>query len=247
MKKIFLVLLLFWICSCGGKHDSIKKETTQNSAAHPSIEKDAWWYYKHTQIVKNLNKDSQLVLLGDSIFDTLNNEDRKEVWTTYLDQYQTLNMGISGNRTENVLWRIENGTLEGINPKVLVLLIGSNNTDGNHYETISTADELTEGIWTICEKVKKKLPKTKIIVMGILPYGYKANHRNNINLAVNSRVSKFSKKEPNITYVDIGDIYKDKNGNVNKALMPDHLHPNAEGHLAMFKALDSTIKRLMNQ
>jgi beta-glucosidase len=112
-------------------------------------------------------------------------------------------MGFSGDRTENVIWRLQNGSLEIIGPKVAVILIGTNNTDGNHYLNISTPEELAGGIWRICEIVSKKLPDTKIILMGILPYGYKPNHRDNINKATNSLISKFPEKNPNIYCTDV--------------------------------------------
>ncbi len=81
--------------------------------------------------------------------------------------------------------------------------------------------------------------------MGILPYGYKLNHKNNINKATKSLISKFPEKNPNIHYTDIGHIYLDFEGKVRQELMPDYLHPNIEGHLLMFEALDDDITRLM--
>ncbi|GAI56694.1 unnamed protein product, partial [marine sediment metagenome] len=171
--------------------------------------------------------------------------DRQEVWGKYLDQYQTVNMDISGDRTENVIWRLQNGSLENINPKVAVILIGTNNTDGNHYLNISTPEELAGGIWKICEIVKEKLPETQILIMGILPYGYKPNHRNNINKATNDLISKFPEKDPGIHYIDIGHVYLNAEGKVRRELMPDYLHPNPEGHMLMFEALDDDITGLM--
>ncbi len=96
------------------------------------------------------------------------------LWEQYLNDLDAVNMGISGDRTENVIWRLQNGAIDGINPKVATLLIGTNNTDGNHYLEISTAEELAEGIWKICEIIREKLPDTEIVLLGILPYGYKA-------------------------------------------------------------------------
>ena len=113
---------------------------------------------RHQSILSRLEKNPDLILIGNSIFDSLDNEGRKEVWEKYLDQYRTVNMGISGDRTENVIWRLQKGSLKDINPKVAVILIGTNNTDGNHYLNISTPEELAGGIWKICEIVEEKLP-----------------------------------------------------------------------------------------
>ena len=245
-KLSYTLLLLFTgiLLSCS----STKTPQNKINPAAQSVQRDGeWWNQRHETIKSRLKSDPELILVGNSIFHTLEKEDRKEVWTKYLDRYRTVDMGISGDRTENVIWRIENGTLEGINPKVAVVLIGTNNTDGNHYVNISTPEELAAGIYRICDLLTQKLPDTKILLMGILPYGYKPNHRDNINKATNKLISTFTKKNSKIHYINIGHTYIDGNGKVNKELMPDYLHPNAEGHLLMFEALDAVIQKLISE
>jgi len=240
---ILILLILFaFTFSANAQSDLI-----ENPAATPVQRDGDWWNNRHKTIVDRLDSNPELILVGNSIFHTLEEEDRKEVWTKYLDRYRTVDMGISGDRTENVIWRIENGTLEGINPKVAVVLIGTNNTDGNHYLNISTPTELAEGIYKICNLINEKLPETEILLMGILPYGYNPNHRDNINKATNKLIASFPKKNPKIHYINIGSKYVDENGKIKKELMPDYLHPNAEGHLIMFEALDADIQKLMKQ
>jgi len=240
---ILLLLILFaFTFSANAQSDLI-----ENPAATPVQRDGDWWNNRHKTIVDRLDSNPELILVGNSIFHTLEEEDRKEVWTKYLDRYRTVDMGISGDRTENVIWRIENGTLEGINPKVAVVLIGTNNTDGNHYLNISTPEELANGIYKICALLNQKLPDTEILLMGILPYGYNPNHRDNINKATNKLIASFPKKNPKIHYINIGSKYVDENGKIKKELMPDYLHPNAEGHLLMFEALDADIQMLMKQ
>ena len=238
MNKRILILLGFILLSGCATRD-------KNPAALAVRGEGAWWMERHRTILSRLGTDPELILIGNSIFHSLDNENRGEVWEKYLDQYRTVNMGISGDRTENVIWRLQNGALKNIKPKVAVILIGTNNTDGNHYLNISTAEELAGGIWKICEIIREKLPGTQILLMGILPYGYKPNHRDNINKSTNALISRFPEKNPNIHYVDIGHIYLDTEGMVRKELMPDYLHPNAEGHLLMFQALEDEIKKLM--
>ncbi len=217
MNKIILGLLgIILLSGCASRDNNSAPEITQNPAALAVKGEGEWWMERHQTILSKLSKDPELILIGNSIFHSLDNENRQEVWEKYLDQYRTVNMGISGDRTENVIWRLQNGSLENINPKVAVILIGTNNTDGNHYLNISTPEELAGGIWKICEIVQEKLPETKILIMGILPYGYKPNHRDNINKATNGLISKFPEKNPNIRYIDIGHIYLDNEGKVIK-------------------------------
>lgn len=241
---LFLFLISSGFSGCSGtKNTAIAKNPATQFVQRDGDE----WNNRHKSILSQLATDPELILVGNSIFHTLEEENRSEVWEKYLDRYRTIDMGISGDRTENVIWRLHNGALEGIEPKVAVVLIGTNNTDGNHYLTISTPEELAGGIWEICKIITKKNPDTKILLMGILPYGYKPNHRDNINNATNRLISKFPQKNPNIHYTDIGTIYLDAYGKVMKELMPDYLHPNAKGHLLMFQALEKDITQLMNQ
>ncbi len=150
MKRIviaFTTLLL--LVSCAPKPETTAPENpavaVPENPASAAVDRDAeWWVERHREILDRRETNPGLILVGDSIFHSLDNEDRQEVWTKYLDQYQTVNMGISGDRTENVIWRLQNGLLENINPRLAVILIGTNNTDGNHFLSISTPDELSE-------------------------------------------------------------------------------------------------------
>lgn len=218
----------------------------QNSALTPTdklyIE---WWQERHEEKIKAPMINPQLVLLGNSILHTLDYSDRNEVWREYLHKYRALNLGFSGDRTENLIWRIENGELDQSKPKVILLLIGTNNTDGNHFLSITQPNELQGAIWKITRIIRKKLPETKILLLGIFPYGYKANYRDNINKETNKFLSEFPAKDNNLYYKDIGEIFLDETGKIDKTLMPDYLHPNAKGHLLMFKTLDPFIEELM--
>ncbi|MEN8226731.1 MAG: GDSL-type esterase/lipase family protein [Bacteroidota bacterium] len=244
-KPALLFLVGFLSLGCTPKENTTALKDDENPAALAVKKEGEWWYNRHQTIVSRLSANPEMILIGNSIFQSLNGDGPQEVREKYLDQYRTVNMGISGDRTENVIWRLQNGALDNIQPKVAIILIGTNNIDGNHYVNISTPEELAGGIWRICEIVKEKLPHTKIILMGILPYGKRPNHRNNIIKATNSLISKFPEKNPHIHYSDIGPLYFDTNGMVRKELMPDFLHPNAEGLLLMFEALQVDIARLM--
>jgi len=240
IKFIISLIVLFLLFSCVSE--------SSNPAAIPVHKLDEpWWNARHGEILEKLKSDPQLILIGNSILHSLDNEDRQEVWTKYLNQYNTVNLGFSGDRTENVIWRILNGEIDGIHPKVALLLIGTNNTDGNHYLTISTPEELEGAIWKICQIIREKLPQTQILLLGILPYGYKPNYRDNINKETNKRIADFPGKDPNIHYRNINDIYTDSKGNVIKDLLPDYLHPNAKGHLLMFEKLENDIRQLMKK
>ncbi len=252
MNKLVLYLLLMVVsfgCDTRGKiknSDIVHLSDSSQNPASLAVKKDEqWWMERHQTILGRLNVNSELILVGNSIFHSLDNKDRQGVWENYLDTYNTINMGISGDRTENVIWRLENGSLENIHPKVAIVMIGTNNTDGNHYLNISTPEELAGGIKKICTILNAKLPGTQILLMGILPYGYSPNHRDILNKTTNRIISGFPDENPLIHYVDIGHVYYDVEGKIRPELMPDYLHPNAEGHMLMFKTLENHITRLM--
>ena len=221
----------------------------QNSAVIPAHHLDKkGWRERHEHILEKVRtSDPKLIMIGNSITHALDDPDRKILWDMYLNDLDAVNMGISGDRTENVIWRLQNGYLEGIHPKVATLLIGTNNTDGNHYLEVSTPEELAEGIWKICSIIREKLPETEIILLGILPYGYKPNHRDELNKATNKIISGFPEKDSKIHYYDLGYLFLEEDGSVNGKLMPDYLHPNLEGDILIFKTLSPIVTELLKK
>lgn len=220
-----------------------------NSAVIPTHHLDKkGWRERHEQILEKVkSSDPKLIMIGNSITHNLDSSDRKIFWDQYLNALNAVNLGISGDRTENVIWRLQNGEIDGINPKVATLLIGTNNTDGNNYLAISTPEELAEGIWKICSILREKLPETEIILMGILPYGYKPNHRDEINKATNRIISGFPGIDSKIHYYDLGYLFLKEDGTVNNKLMPDYLHPNVEGDKLVFEVLVPVVSRLLEK
>ena len=242
MKKFYLLFLLMALLVTVNAQ-------RPNSAIIPSHHLDKkGWRERHESILQKVkSSDPQLIMIGNSITHNLDKPDRKIFWDRYLNSLDAVNMGISGDRTENVIWRLQNGLLEGINPKVATLLIGTNNTDGNHYLEISTPEELAEGIWKICSIIRDKLPDTEIVLIGILPYGYKPNNRDEINKATNKIISEFQERDCKIHYFDIGYLFLNEKGTVNRDLMPDWLHPNVEGEKLVFETLAPIIAELLNK
>jgi len=239
MKQLTIIIIaLLLMVGCNQKKE--------NTAAIPTNKlSDNWWKERHEMVLENNKSKPELVLIGNSILHTLDNTDRAEVWEKYLNKYNAVNMGFSGDRTENVIWRLQNGELDGISPKVALLLIGTNNTDGNHYLEVTQPKELAEATWEICKIIRQKLPNTQILLLGIFPYGYKPNHRDNINKATNKIRSGFPAKDNHIHYRDISAVFTDDELKVKKSLMPDFLHPNTEGHLLMFQAIEDDISKLI--
>jgi beta-glucosidase len=187
-----------------------------------------------------------LLFLGDSITEGWSTRG-KEVWARTYEKYNPANFGISGDRTEHVLWRIENGELEGIHPKTLVLMIGTNNTGNN------TADEIAAADRKIVEEIRAKLPETKILLLAIFPRGPRKNKEGVVTddgvakmeaiRAANAQLAKLDDGQ-HVRYLDISDKFL-VDGKIPDDIMPDQLHPNAKGYQIWADAMQPLLEEMM--
>jgi lysophospholipase L1-like esterase len=182
---------------------------------------------------------TQLLFLGDSI--TAGWAGRgKEVWAKSFSQWQPANFGIGGDRTQHVLWRIENGELDGIKPKAAVLMIGTNNV-GN-----DTAEGIAKGVTRIVETIRAKTPDTKILLLAVFPRGEKASpNPGREKLAqVNAIIAKLADNK-HVFFMDIGAKFLQPDGTLPKDIMPDFLHPNEAGYQIWADAISPKLTELM--
>lgn len=191
-----------------------------------------------------------LLFIGDSI--TQGWTKAPHVWEHYFAKYQPANFGIGGDQTQHVIWRIENGELDGLTPKVTVLMLGTNNT-GAH-----TADEIVAADKKIVEMIRAKIPGTKVVVLAIFPRGARKNaqgvitpeaaadgaKRQAIIEAANAQLAKLDDGK-NVRFLDINHVFVGQDGKIPFAIMPDQLHPNAAGYQLWAEALMPTLTALM--
>jgi lysophospholipase L1-like esterase len=122
---------------------------------------------KHDKINERAKQgDVDLLFIGDSITDGWAGGG-KDVWQKYYGNRKAMNAGIGGDRTQHVIWRLDNGNIDNIHPKLAVLMIGTNNSNGKD----NTAEEIGEGITTIVKRLRDKLPETKVLILAIFPRG----------------------------------------------------------------------------
>jgi len=186
-----------------------------------------------------------LLFLGDSITEGWTKA--PHIWDHSFGQYQPANFGISGDQTQHVIWRIEQGELAGIAPKVLVLMIGTNNTTWHTAEQIAAADR------RIVELIRAKLPQTKILLLAIFPRGLDKNKEGWINPstfrmdkinAVNAELAKLDDGKM-IRFLDINAKFLGQDGKIPYGIMPDQLHPNAAGYQIWADAITPLLKEMM--
>jgi lysophospholipase L1-like esterase len=173
-----------------------------------------------------------LLFLGDSITDGWPGK-AKDTWAKF-DSYHPADFGVSGERTEDVLWRITNGELDGIDPKAVVIMIGTNNI--GHFND-EKPEWVAAGVKKILAVVHEKLPKAKILLLGVFPRGATKDDSKRQRVdAINALIKDFNDGKV-VTYLDIGPKFLDAQGNLPKEIMPDALHPNAQGYQIWYDAM----------
>jgi lysophospholipase L1-like esterase len=180
----------------------------------------------------------ELVFIGDSITARW----PQEVLEARFGKHRPLNLGIGGDWIQNVLWRVQNGTLDKVAPKVVVLLIGTNNLTAGF-----TPDELTADIGALLKAIQSKTAKTKILLLGILPRG--ASIKDEINGAIRQTNAKLATlaDQKQVFYLDVGDKLIEPDGSISPAVMPDKLHVAGPGYTRWMEAMGPTLDKLLNE
>ena len=186
----------------------------------------------------------RLVFIGDSITDAWRGGEQNKIYKERWGQYNPLNLGISGDKTEHVLWRLQNGELEGLagGTKLVVMMIGTNNL-GN--KPRATPEDTAEGVKCLVQNVRQKLPDAKILLLGVFPRGREANNPFRAQIkTVNDTISKLDDGKQ-VRYLDISEKFLDEKGSIPKDVMPDELHPNAKGYQIWADAIDPVIREMI--
>jgi lysophospholipase L1-like esterase len=181
-----------------------------------------------------LSDKIQLVFDGDSITD-LWRESGWELWQVHYSNLGAFDFGICGDRTENVLWRLSQGQMNGIKPKLILLMIGTNNLNTNSNEQIA------EGIKSIIDEYRKLCPQSVILLQGIFPRGHEATDPNRERIKEINKIIATYADGKNIRFLDFGDKFLEPDGTMSPEIMPDFLHPSAKGYQIWVTAVQPVI------
>jgi beta-glucosidase len=155
------------------------------------------------------------------------------VWDTYYAPRHAFNFGVSGDKTENVLWRFDHMNLSGLKPKVGVVFIGLNNT-------VSTPREVALGVKAIAEKMRTVFPGIKVVVVSLTP-----NWRDDSEVVSANKILETYANDKDIFYVDIYS-HMPREGDNWKGLKPDHLHLSVEGYRIWAEQMEPLIRELLS-
>jgi lysophospholipase L1-like esterase len=235
MKRLFFALLCCWAPSASAQDTSPPKALVPVPRPEPGL------VQRHESFNEISKKgEAQLVFLGDSITQGWGGAG-KDAWTKYWTAYAPANFGIGGDRTEHVLWRLENGNFDGLKPKLTVLMIGTNNTG----HRMDPASETAAGVKAIVEKLRTKQPQMKVLVLGVFPRGAKADDPKRLRTTEINALLPAIADDKQVFYMDISKTFLQPDGSLSGEIMPDFLHLSAKGYELWAAALAPKVKELM--
>ena len=179
-----------------------------------------------------------LIFIGDSITQGWEGSG-KEVWQKRYEPRKAMNAGIGGDRTQHVLWRLDNGNIDGLSPKLAVLMIGTNNFGED------SAEDIALGNKAIVEKLRTKLPKTKVLVLGVFPRGEKPDDPLRVKMAAINENIKGLADGKMVHYLNINNKLLKSDGTQDRELMPDLVHLTAKGYEIWEDAIESKVAELL--
>lgn len=178
-----------------------------------------------------------MIFLGDCIFETLQDTD---TWNQYFAPLHCLNFSIREDRTEHVLWRIENGTLDNVNPKIVVLHVGTNNVS-------NSAAQVAEGLLTNVAKIREKLPGAYIILPSLLPRGQQPNALRDKNKEINELVKELTKGMDRVQTVAIDKGLVHTDGSISHHDMFDYKSLTNTGAKKILEPLHDLLSQILNE
>ena len=219
---------------------------------------------RHVEKVKAVKAGHyDLALIGDSITHTVGDMNdgkyapNQAVWQRHFEPRRAINLGMNGQRTEEILWNLQNGQLEFTqSPKVAMLLIGTNNADDRHFARTHSPEEIFAGTRAIVDLIRQRHPSTKILVLRVFPRGGDSEKGispptfNSSAKCIETcrRAGELTARladGKHVFWLDVNHVFLRSNGTINTELMWDLLHPSPAGAEAWVQAIEPTLAQLM--
>ena len=215
----------------------------------PKLENDCYdWHARHEAVLKIKDQvNPEIVLIGDSITHFWSGPPEgvpprgPKAWKELFGERRVLNLGFGWDRTQNVLWRLDHGELDGLRPRYVVVNIGTNNFSGTANARENTPAEVAEGVRAILARVRDKSPQSRIVLMGVFPRGQKSTEPYRAKIAELNRLLPEVAKQCDATFVDLGPKFLLPSGALPRSLMSDFCHPTEDGYALWAEALKPLI------
>ena len=213
-----------------------------HSAIEPAPRADQGWKDRQELLNKRAAEagdKAQIIFIGDSITQGWEGEG-KEVWAKYYAHRNAVNLGIGGDRTQHVLWRLDHGNLDGLKPRAAVVMIGTNNSNGED----NTVEQIADGVAAIVKQLREKLPQTKVLLLAIFPRSENPSPQRGKILQVNQIVWKLA-DDQNVFWIDFGYKFINRDGTIPHDLMPDYLHLSKRGYEIWAEAIEDKLSAVL--
>jgi lysophospholipase L1-like esterase len=214
-----------------------------NPAVAPVARPGAWLEQHEAYASTASQGNVDLLFIGDSIT-ALWEKTAPATWSRYYAPRRAANFGIGGDHTQHILWRLDHGELEGIKPRVVVLMVGTNNIPHD------TEDQVVEGVAAVVNRVRLKLPESKVLLLGVFPRGINRDP-SQVTTAPDPRVARLNARlarledDEAIRYLDIGPKFLDASGRLVQVIQPDFLHLSRKGYQIWAEAMEPTLWEMM--
>jgi len=196
------------------------------------------WMAMHNRFLSETrDAEPEILWVGDSVIQNLFNS---RIWETSFCLMHCLNFGIAGDRTENVLWRLQNGELDNLSPKVIVLSVGQSNVG-------DSAEEIAEGIKEICALIRSKQPQAFLVVLTLLPRGQHPNPLRERNTKVNSLLGELAKGNSRLQLVNIDTGFVQVDQSISHHDMWDYLELTQKGYSKAFEPVNELLSQLISE
>jgi lysophospholipase L1-like esterase len=200
------------------------------------------WVGRHAALLERAKKGADVVFLGDSLTQGWEGSDGAAAWKKHFEPLRAANFGAGGDRTQHLLWRVTVGReLEDVRPMVIVLQVGGSNLATN------SADDIVEGVTAVVAAVGRQKSEARVLLLGLLPRGARADDKFRDKIkAVNQGLAKLDDGK-RVRYLDAGAKFLDKAGDLVEGLMPDGLHPSAQGYAAWAEAIRAPLEEMLKK
>jgi beta-glucosidase len=249
MKKFYLLAALLLGMTLTGYADGksaapgepfgLKRATTATPRENPDAAKKTGWHRRYDACRQQIAKGGvEIVVIGDSIAHFWEKDAAKDkrrfgglaTFKKYLSNYNVLNLANAGDRTQHAVWiTSDSKLLDNIDPKLAVIMIGTNNLSGKP-QNKDSEEAIAAGISKVVSNIRTKLPNAKVLVFGIFPRSANAQHHNRKKIITINNIIRKLADDKNVFYCDITAQLLKADGNLSKEIMPDYLHPNDKGY-----------------
>ena len=236
----FLTLIAS-LAACASPGESRELQSVLTTLANTPAENEGMRERNQELVARALaNPKAEVMFLGDSITQGWDFAG-KSVWDLEFAPLQAINLGVSGDRTEHVLWRLQQGAYDQLRPELIVMMIGTNNTG----HRMDPPEDIESGVRAILADLRRRYPKAKLAMLAIFPRGETADDEMRRNNAEANKLLAPLAREFGAEWLDLNRAFVDSKGVLSKELMPDLLHPNERGYDAWANAMRQAITRWM--